>query len=163
MQYCPSQIGDAVVRYALVQEGKRTLFVLGLNPSTADATQPDPTMQSVLRIAEFNGFDGFIMINLYPLRATFPKDLPKAYDETLHQSNLAKLRDLLEGRDNVEVWLAYGDNVEYRKYLRSCLRDIVKVFEPHNPKWYHIQTLTAKGNPRHPLYKKVEAFKEYKF
>lgn len=162
MHYNPSQIGDDEVRYALVQEGKRTLFVVGLNPSTADATKPDPTMQSVLRIAEFNGFDGFIMINLYPKRATFPKDLPREHDEQLHQSNLAKIKELLRGRNNVEVWLAYGDNIGRRTYLATCLRDIEKVFEPHNPKWYHINTLTSKGNPRHPLYQKVDTFKECK-
>ena len=76
MDYKPFQIGDKTNRFALVQEGQRTLFVIGLNPSTADSLTPDPTMKAVLRIAEYNHFDGFIMINLYPLRATEPSDLP---------------------------------------------------------------------------------------
>lgn len=161
MQYTPSQIGDCNVRYALVQNGKRTLFVIGLNPSTADASKPDPTMKAVLRIAEYNGFDGFIMINLYPLRATFPKDLPKQYDEQLHKSNLINIEKLLKGRNNIDVWLAYGDNALSRKYLIPCLEDIVKVFTPYNPKWYYIDTLTQKGMPKHPLYKKTDFLKEY--
>ena len=70
MQYNPTQIGDDKNRFALIQKGKRTLFVIGLNPSSADSSTPDPTMQSVLRIASYNGFDGYIMLNLYPLRAT---------------------------------------------------------------------------------------------
>lgn len=161
MQYQPKQIGDSHVRYALIQEGKRTLFVVGLNPSTADAAKPDSTMQFVLRIAEYNGYDGFIMINLYPLRATCPKDLPKEYDEQLHRSNLSNIEKLLEGRNDVDIWLAYGDNVTSRKYLIHCLNDIIKVFEPHNPKWYYIDTLTKKGMPKHPLYKKTDYLKEY--
>ena len=43
MQYRPKQIGDAEVRYALIQKGNRMLFVVGLNPSTADTEKPDPS------------------------------------------------------------------------------------------------------------------------
>lgn len=144
MQYRPKQIGDAEVRYALIQKGNRMLFVVGLNPSTADTEKPDPTMQSVMRIAEYNGYDGFVMINLYPKRATAPKDLPQACDPVLHRSNLA-----------------YGNNIDRRDYLLECLRDIIKVFEPHHPRWYHINSLTGKGHPRHPLYQKVDYLKNY--
>ena len=161
LSYHPTQIGDDKVRYALVQEGKRTLFVVGLNPSTADTNKPDPTMQSVLRIAEHNGFDGFIMINLYPYRATQPYDLPENRDESLHERNIQKIRELLEGRSNVEVWLAFGANANRRNYLIPCFNDIVKVFEPYNPKWYYINNLTKDGFPPHPLYQQVNDFKEY--
>ena len=118
-------------------------------------------MQSVLRIAEHNGFDGFIMINLYPYRATQPYDLPENRDESLHERNIQKIRELLEGRSNVEVWLAFGANVNRRNYLIPCFNDIVKVFEPYNPKWYYINNLTKDGFPPHPLYQQVNDFKEY--
>ena len=95
MQYRPKQIGDAEVRYALIQKGNRMLFVVGLNPSTADTEKPDPTMQSVMRIAEYNGYDGFVMINLYPKRATSPKDLPQACDPVLHRNNLEYIKKVL--------------------------------------------------------------------
>ena len=159
--YHPTQIGDDLVRYALVQEGKRTLFVIGLNPSTADASTPDPTMQSVLRIAAHNGFDGFIMLNLYPARATQPYNLPKERDDALHELNLQKIRELLEGRTKVEVWLAFGANANRRSYLIPCFEDIVKVFEPYNPKWYYINELTKEGFPPHPLYQQIGNFKAY--
>lgn len=161
IQYHPEQIGDDEVRYALVQEGKRTLFVIGLNPSTASAETPDPTMQSVLRIAEYNGYDGFIMINLYPQRATQPYNLPKEFDKALHENNLQIIRELLDGRNEVNVWLAYGANANRRDYLIPCFEDIVKVFAPYNPKWYYINTLTKEGFPPHPLYQRVDHFKEY--
>lgn len=161
IQYHPEQIGDDEVRYALVQEGKRTLFVVGLNPSTATSDTPDPTMQSVLRIAEYNGYDGFIMINLYPKRATQPYNLPKEFDKELHESNLQTIQKLLEGRNEINVWLAYGANANRRDYLIPCFEDIVKVFAPYNPKWFYINTLTKEGFPPHPLYQKVDYFKEY--
>ena len=159
--YHPEQIGDENARFALVQEGKRTLFVVGLNPSTADSEKPDPTMQSVLRIASYNGFDGFIMLNLYPLRATQPYNLPKELDKDLHKKNLQLIDELLKGRENVEVWLAFGANAGRREYFKPCFEDIVKTFEPYNPKWYYINNLTKEGYPPHPLYQSVDYFKEY--
>ena len=159
--YHPTQIGNDEVRYALLQEGKRTLFVIGLNPSTADTSTPDPTMQSVLRIAEYNGFDGYIMLNLYPVRATQPYNLPKEIDNSIHECNLQTIRELLEGRSNVEVWLAFGANASRRDYLIPCLKDIIKVFEPYNPQWYYVNNLTKDGFPPHPLYQQVSKFMEF--
>lgn len=162
MQYHPTQIGDNNVRFALVQEGLHTLFIIGLNPSTADACKPDRTMQSIMRIVEYNGFDGFIMCNLYPFRATKPKDLPKEFDKELHKRNLAEIDRLLQKFNNVDVWLAFGANVVNRKYLMECFKSIVKVFEQHNVHWYYINKLTKSGFPPHPLYQKTSFFKQYR-
>ncbi len=65
--------GDAnTVRYLLKKEGKRILYVIGINPSTANQEKPDRTIRRVMGFAEDNGFDGFAMINLYPQRSTLP-------------------------------------------------------------------------------------------
>ena len=161
MQYHPTQIGDNNLRFALIQEGLQTLFVIGLNPSTADACKPDRTMQAIIRIAEYNGFDGFIMFNLYPLRATKPKDLPKEFDKELHERNLKEMVNLLQNRQNVKVWLAFGEYVNHRKYLLQCFKDIVKVCEQYDVHWYYINDLTKSGFPPHPLYQKTSFFKLY--
>ncbi len=129
MKYHPKQIGDNITRYALIQEGQKTIFVIGLNPSTANESSPDPTMQFTMRIAEYNGYDGFIMLNLYPLRATKPKDLPKDCDIELHKQNLYEIENLLKSRANVDVWLAFGNGIRKRKYLSSCFEDILKLLE----------------------------------
>lgn len=54
------------LRYVLSKPGKNVLFVIGVNPSTANEEKPDPTMRKVIGFAEVNGFDGFVMLNLYP-------------------------------------------------------------------------------------------------
>lgn len=159
--YHPEQLGDEYARFALVQDGKRTLFVIGLNPSTADAQKSDPTMQSVLRIAAYNGFDGFVMINLYPFRAAQPYNLPKEFDPKLHEENLKIISKLLKDRENIEVWLAFGANITKREYLKQCFEDIMKLMIPYNPKWYYINNLTKEGYPPHPLYQSVDYFKNY--
>ncbi len=53
---------------------RRVGFVM-LNPSTADDTTDDPTIRKCRGFAERAGFDGLRVANLYPLRATDPRDL----------------------------------------------------------------------------------------
>ena len=56
----------------------RVMFV-GLNPSTADATNDDPTIRRCVRFATDWGFGGLVMVNLFAYRATDPDTaLPKA-------------------------------------------------------------------------------------
>ena len=64
------------VRYALGEinkKGGRTLLCLGVNPSTAIPGNLDNTLKNVVKISKFNGYDSWIMLNVYPLRETNPK------------------------------------------------------------------------------------------
>ena len=60
-------------RFSLTKEGDRKLVVFGVNPSTANEQIADLTITKVMGFAERNGFDGFIMLNLYPQRCTNPR------------------------------------------------------------------------------------------
>lgn len=161
MNYSPIQIGNDTLRYALVQEGKHTLFVLGLNPSTADAEKPDKTMKAVIKFAEYNGYDGFVMLNLYPLRATNPNDLPSEADLQLHRKNLEEISKLIEGRNDIDVWLAFGANAKKRHYLLESFQEIVSILELHNAHFICFGKLTKNGCPPHPLYRKSEVFRKF--
>ena len=62
-------------RYILGTRGENPLICIGINPSTARPGALDPTLKSVERIALRNGFDSFIMFNVYAQRATSPDDM----------------------------------------------------------------------------------------
>ena len=64
-------------RYVLGTRGANPLIVVGVNPSTAAPDALDPTLQSAERIAHSNGYDSFLMLNVYPQRATDPNDMEK--------------------------------------------------------------------------------------
>jgi hypothetical protein len=53
---------------------------IGLNPSTADETQDDPTIRRCIGFAKSWGFRGMMMLNLFAFRATDPKDMKAAAD-----------------------------------------------------------------------------------
>ena len=86
-------LGNSEERYLLGQPGKNNLLVFGVNPSTASAGENnlDPTIRKVRKVAEAEGFDGWIMVNLYPKRATEPSELPDEADQKLIDNNLKVL------------------------------------------------------------------------
>jgi len=138
------------VRYVLKREGANMLVVIGVNPSKATDKISDPTMTKIMGFAKYNGFDGFIMLNLYPQRCTNPNDLHKEMNRELHNENLRAIASEISNMESPSVLLAYGNTIGYRKYLKLCLKDIISLFAPKNPQWLQIGALTQRGNPRHP-------------
>lgn len=143
-------------RYALIKYGTNPLIVIGFNPSTADESQPDPTMRSVLRIASTNGYDGIIMLNLYPMRSTSPDSLPRTIDERLHSTNTGIIKDILLKYANADVLAAFGNLVFKRDYTLQCAREILALTKETHHKILCIDTLCS-GMPRHPLYAKASS------
>jgi hypothetical protein len=141
--------GDSV-RYALIKEGKRMIYVFGVNPSTATDSIPDPTMRKVIRFAGNNGFDGFAMMNLYPLRSTNPNALPKEIDPGLHIKNLQVIKEVIGKKANPVILLSFGNSIEATPFLKDCLIDIIDLLKPFSPQWKQIGTPTKAGHPRHP-------------
>ena len=141
--------GDTV-RYALIKEGKQMLYVFGVNPSTATETDSDPTMTKVIGFVDKNWFDGFAMMNLYPLRSTDPNALPRTINLELHQKNLQKIKEIIGNHKQPTVLLAFGNTINVTPYLKDCLKDIVDLILPLNPRWRQIGKPTKMGNPRHP-------------
>ena len=144
-------VGDNdTVRYVLRKDGDRPLIVVGLNPSTANEAKADATMTRVMGLAERNGFDGFVMLNLYPQRTTNPAGLDREMNDSLHQENLRQIKEALKDINEPTVLLAFGNNIGLRPYLRTCLRDIVATIADRQPRYVQIGTPTNWGNPRHP-------------
>ncbi len=151
-------IGDSEERYLLGQPGKRNMLIFGVNPSTASAGENnlDPTIKRVRKFALTDPCcDGWIMANLYPMRATKPDDLPKKADKKLLEKNLKVLGALQKSYFIDKVWAAWGDIIDERDYLGMTLYDIQDVIK--GVEWYYRGTLTRWGNPRHPLYLKGDA------
>ena len=139
-------------RYILGTRGKNPLICIGINPSTARPDALDNTLKSVERIAHGNGFDSFLMFNVYAQRATSPDDMEKELNETLHRENLEAFRYVLSISDKPAVWAAWGAIIEKRKYLPGCVRDMLRAGEEFGAGWYCAGAITKKGHPHHPLY-----------
>lgn len=143
---------ENTVRYILGTKGKNPLLCFGINPSTAETENLDNTLKSVERLSLNNGFDSWIMLNIYPQRATDPNDIHKNFDIFIHESNLTVINKLLSELPNPTIWAAWGTLIEKRPFLINCLQDIHKLTSSHNCSWVTIGNQSAKGHPHHPLY-----------
>lgn len=149
-------------RYLLGTKGERPLVCVGINPSTAEPENLDNTLKSVERIAKGNGFDSFLMFNVYAQRATNPDDMEKTCNLTLHKENLQAFEYLMTLSDAPAVWAAWGTVIEKRGYLPDCLRDMIAIGQRYGAKWYCAGACSKKGHPHHPLYlRKDEKLKEF--
>ena len=142
-------------RYILGTRGQNPLICIGVNPSTAAPDDLDNTLKSVSRIAEGNGFDSWIMFNVYAQRATRPEDMDRELNPALHRANMAAFEYILQ---NVAqglrpaVWAAWGTIIEKRPYLPGCVRDMVALGRRYDARWLCAGKRSAKGHPHHPLY-----------
>ena len=143
-------------RYLLGTRGQKPLICVGINPSTARPDALDNTLKSVERIALGNGFDSFLMFNVYAQRATNPDTMERVCNPLLHRENLEAFRYLLSLSPSPAVWAAWGAIIEKRPYLPGCVRDLVREGEEKGTRWYCAGAVTKKGHPHHPLYLKKD-------
>ena len=139
-------------RYILGTRGARPLICIGINPSTARPGALDPTLKSVERIALGNGFDSFIMFNVYAQRATSPDDMEWVLNEDLHRENMRAFDYILSLSERPTVWAAWGTIIEKRPYLPDCVRDMIDIGNRRGAVWYSAGKRSKKGHPHHPLY-----------
>lgn len=134
-------------RYALWRiwdKNKPLVMFVGLNPSTANENENDPTIRSVERIAKHNGYGGFYMMNCFPFVSTDPK---KLYDCSHSIHNEGWLKEIASiSKDVVFAW----GNFEVVKKLGVDY--ILGQWFP-NAKALHIN---KNGSPKHPLYCKTD-------
>ena len=149
-------------RYILGTRGKNPLICIGINPSTARPDDLDNTLKSVERIALGNGFDSFIMFNVYAQRATDPDAMERTCNLQLHKENMEAFRYVLSISDHPAVWAAWGTIIEKRDYLPQCLKDMIDVGQMYGTQWYCAGAVSKKGHPHHPLYlRKDEKIKPF--
>ena len=147
---------DNTCRYALGTKGERTLICFGVNPNTAEPEKLDPTMKTVERFALQNGYDSYLMLNLYPQRATNPKDMNKTENREIGDKNL-EIIDKYLSKGNCDIWAAWGTLIMMCPYLFSYLKEIYSANQDKNNRWYTVGQKSKDGHPHHPLYvKKTE-------
>ena len=138
---------DARYRYTLWRRWCKgpAMMVIGLNPSTADADEDDPTIRRCVAFANREGCGALAVGNLFALRATDPKVL-------LHVSNPV-------GREN-ERWLRYlGQHASLIVAAWGAApiakRQAVQVADMFCESLWCFGR-TKSGAPRHPLYLRAD-------
>ena len=150
--YVPNYYSE--YRYILGTRGKKPLICVGINPSTAAPDALDNTLKSVERVALHNGYDSFIMFNVYAQRATNPDDMELTYNQQLHTENMKAFEYALSLNQDGSpaIWAAWGTIIEKRDYLPACVRDMITLGNAYQARWFSAGKRSKKGHPHHPLY-----------
>ena len=130
-------------RYALWRQwgaSRDYVLIVGLNPSTADHRQDDPTIRRCMGFARDWGYDRLCVANLFAFRATYPEDLKAAVDP-VGPANDRWLRKLI--REATVVVAAWGNDGAFME--RST-----RVRQMY-PGWQALR-VNRSGEPAHPLY-----------
>ncbi|USG61820.1 DUF1643 domain-containing protein [Sneathiella marina] len=123
--------------------GAKVTFVM-LNPSTADATSNDPTIERCHRRAVDMGFDALDVVNIFAYRATNPKDLKKSKKPVGPLNDMRLLKSAQDADMTICAWGGHGNHNQRHDEIVSLLRQ-------HAIPLY-VLSLTANGLPGHPLY-----------
>jgi hypothetical protein len=140
-------------RYTLVREwdaAKPKVAFIGLNPSTADETEDDPTIRRCIAYAKAWGKGGLLMLNMYAYRATKPKDMWAAEKRGV---------DIIGGQENwVESLKRYATYHACDLAVAAWGRHGMKRGPHLSAQWPSLTCLgfNDDGTPKHPLYLKAD-------
>lgn len=129
------------------------LSIVMLNPSQADAYFDDPTIKSCRRLALSNGFEGFIVTNLYAFCTPYPHALFRegarftASRERQTDKYIALSRE--HSRATLLAWGAKLGPADFARRSQKRIRQVLDIVGRHNA---YVLGLTQDGHPRHPLY-----------
>mgnify|MGYP000036960742 FL=1 len=121
-------------------DSKPYAMFIGLNPSTADETDDDPTIRRCVGFAKNLGYGGLCMANLFAYRATDPSVMMSARDPVGPENDewLGRLSS------NAGIIIAaWGNNGKFlgRSKAVLCFIKNVQCLKVNNS-----------GEPSHPLY-----------
>lgn len=118
---------------------------LMLNPSTADETKNDPTIEGCQRRAIAWGYGGLIVTNLFAFRATDPEDMKKQADPTGGIDNdMAILQAVSKCKMTICAWGNHGNH-------ENRAAHVTRLLAPSADR-LHCLKINDGGQPAHPLY-----------
>lgn len=145
---------DGVYRYQLTRrwdDGPNACWVM-LNPSTADAEKDDATIRLCLgHTRRWGGYGGIVVVNLYALRATDPKQL-LTHPDPIGPDNYRWVRAAIAHNRTGKVIAAWGASKRPPGWQRGQNTHIITHVEQAcrdtGQSLYCLGT-TADGSPRH--------------
>lgn len=122
---------------------RRVLFI-GLNPSTADHRQDDPTIRRCAGFARDWGFSEMEVVNLFAFRATYPADLKQADDPVGARNDYWIRRCHRDADLTIACWGNDGEFMQRADKIKTMLNDL------------YCLNINRSRQPAHPLYQRAD-------
>jgi hypothetical protein len=135
---------DGLYRYwlsrTIAPTGKKVTFI-GLNPSTADASNNDPTISRCINFAGQWGASTLIVVNLFAYRSTDPRALKGTSDPVGPENDAWLKKAVMQSDITIAAWGNLGTLNGRADLVRNMFSTQL-----------HTLRLTKSGMPSHPLY-----------
>ena len=132
----------------LAAQGDTGLVFVMLNPSTANATEDDPTVRRCMDFGRRWGFRELTVVNLFALRATHPAELRRHGAEAIGERNDEMLRWLRQHPATTCMAAAWGNHGMHLGRDAA----VMPIIQPAMA-----LKVTQRGCPYHPLYVRKSA------
>ena len=116
---------------------------IGLNPSTADEVQNDPTVARCIDYSMRWGFGALCMMNIFSFRATLPTVMKAQPNPVGKDNNRWLVQIARDASVIVAAWGTHGSHLNRHQEVIALLGDKL-----------HCLKETKDGFPSHPLYLK---------
>lgn len=139
-------------RYSLTREWDKELpkiTFLMLNPSTADGTTDDPTVNKCISYAQSWGYGGLIVVNLFAHISTDPRGLFNSNNPTGGFRNFDEINAMAKQCDKVICAWGHSDIISRLDPSSYYVKNLTKVIKD---KLYYIEMSVDGVTPKHPLY-----------
>ena len=134
---------DRKYRYILQRTwdaSKPAVMFIGLNPSTADETEDDPTIRRCVNFSKNWGYGTMYMVNLFAFRSTKPQKLYNVADP-IGKANDSYIEEYSKKVEKIiACWGSHGSYMNRSKVIRELIPSL-ECFK-----------INKNGEPRHPLY-----------
>ena len=125
--------------YRIWDYSKPKILFIGLNPSTANENEDDPTIRRVKRFAKDWGYGGVYMMNLFAFVTPYPEELKKC--ENPQGSNDYWLDAISKRCDHILfAWGSFPEASERAKEVVAYFKQGLAL------------RVNKDGSPAHPLY-----------
>lgn len=130
-------------RYSLTrswEDGSGKVVFIGLNPSTADQNQDDPTIHRCVNFAKSWGYSSIEMVNLFAYCATNPEEL-KMQQQAIGPANNQWIASALqESKLTIACWGNHGSFKNRAAQIQGLYPRL------------HCLAINKSGQAKHPLY-----------
>ncbi len=134
----------------VINESKKEIIFIGLNPSSANSKENDPTIRRLLSFAERWGFGKLYVINLFA-KITKTPEMLKYCDDPVGSRNDLVLDQYIKywmANELCQLWIGWGVN---GRLMNRDVQVLKKIKNKYSKKLYTIG-ITRQGKPLHPLY-----------
>jgi uncharacterized protein DUF1643 len=133
-------------RYLIGKEGSDPLILFTLFPEDHSLEKWNASIKKVIKMSEALNKDGWLIINVYPVKIKKITAVNPVDDKELIIRNREEIGNVFKEYRPTTIWAAWGEDVQQNIFLWNELKTLLKRV-PEKINWITIGKLSHEGHP----------------